>query len=48
MNKNVKVSVLCGDIENYERVLDFIKSVDKSGLLNNLKPLETIAISTIL
>lgn len=30
MNKNVKVSVLCGDIENYERVLDFIRSVDKS------------------
>jgi ribosomal protein S18 acetylase RimI-like enzyme len=29
MNKNVKVSVLCGDVENYARVLDFINSVDK-------------------
>ncbi len=30
INKNVKVSVLCGDVENYERVLDFINSADKS------------------
>jgi ribosomal protein S18 acetylase RimI-like enzyme len=30
INKNVKVSVLCGDAENYERVFDFINSVDKS------------------
>lgn len=30
LNRKVEVSVLCGDAENYERVLDFINSVDKS------------------